>query len=112
MSGMRRNGWCWNFCSRKAIALLAIGEREARDVLFLGIVVDIDVLAGEHVPLEVLVLDLVLAERHRLGPRPARCAPASNAAAGGSRASDTQPGPAWTRTAIIGRRSMPRIGSS
>src|SRR5690606_14205121 len=48
------------------VALLPPRERETRDRLFLGIVVDVDVVAREHAPLEIRVLDLVLAERHRL----------------------------------------------
>jgi hypothetical protein len=46
----------------KGIALLAVRERQSGDILFLGIVVDIDVLARHRAPLEVVVLDLVFAE--------------------------------------------------
>src|SRR5690606_30036572 len=53
-------------------ALLGVGECHARDPLLFGIVVDVDVLAAEHVPLEFAVLDLVLAERLRLGGRARR----------------------------------------
>src|SRR5690606_576467 len=54
------------FLLEERVALLRVGERESRDLLLLGIVVDVEVLAGEDVPVEVLVLDLVLAERHGL----------------------------------------------
>src|SRR5690606_3895111 len=49
--------------------LLRMGERHAGDPLFFRIVVDVHVLPAEHVPLEVAILDLVLAERFRLGGR-------------------------------------------
>src|SRR5688572_10555784 len=45
----------------RIVALLGVHEGRAGDAVFLGIEEDIDVLAGEHVPIEAPILNLVLA---------------------------------------------------
>ncbi len=46
----------------RVVTLLGVDERGARDAFFLRIEKDIDVLAGNDVPIEATILDLVLAE--------------------------------------------------
>ena len=45
-----------------AVGILGVGQRNPRDFLFVGIVVEIDVLTAQHTPIEAAVLNLVLAE--------------------------------------------------
>src|SRR4051812_22973634 len=61
------------FTLEESIALFAIRESEARDVYFLRVVIDVDVLARQNVPVEITVLDLVLPERDGLGVQRQRC---------------------------------------
>ena len=51
----------------RVIALLGIGERHPPQLLGVGVIVEVDVLTAEHVPIEAPVLDLVLAEVAELG---------------------------------------------
>ncbi|PYO70218.1 MAG: hypothetical protein DMD69_00350 [Gemmatimonadetes bacterium] len=52
-----------------AVALLGVRQRDTGELLLLGIVVEVDVLAAQHVPIEAAVLDLVLPEVPELGGR-------------------------------------------
>jgi hypothetical protein len=47
---------------KRIVALLRVHECGARDAFFFRIKEDVDVLPGEHVPIETPVLNLVLAE--------------------------------------------------
>ena len=67
MSGTRVLREWLNFTSRAAVRLLGEERSAFREVLHLGIVVDVEVLGLEDVPFEIGVLHLVPPEVEELG---------------------------------------------
>jgi hypothetical protein len=73
--GMRRVHDEWNAPQHgvveppleRIIALFRVRQRDAAELFFFGIVVEIDVLAAQHAPIEPAVLNLVLPEVAELG---------------------------------------------
>ena len=49
------------------VALFRVRQGHPPELLFLGIVVEIHMLAAQHVPVEAAILNLVLAEGAELG---------------------------------------------